>query len=279
MKPTEFIDRCVLAGVPLDMALKAAKVFEEGVELVLDVRRSKERERTQRYRERGGGKIPPEIRNAVFERDGFACVYCGSEDHLHCDHDTPVSRGGESTMENLVTACRVCNARKKDRDRKAYERQLSKDNPRKSSDSCGRSEEKVSPTPLSKTNPSDEGYITTREADFSTFWAAYPRKVGKGAARKAYFAALRKTGADPPTLSAALVAAKALGFGSNPQFTPHAATWLQQERWLDEPEPVRPRLIHERPDPHQRKRDQLETNFTGFEIAARRRALERAGGS
>lgn len=53
-------------------------------------------------------------RRAVFLRDGERCQYCGSpaED---VDHVVPRSRGGEHRWENVVAACRRCNARKQDR--------------------------------------------------------------------------------------------------------------------------------------------------------------------
>lgn len=53
------------------------------------------------------------LRQAVFERDGWACVYCGkATGTLTCDHALPVSRGGSSTLDNLVTACLACNVAK-----------------------------------------------------------------------------------------------------------------------------------------------------------------------
>jgi hypothetical protein len=52
-------------------------------------------------------------REVVFARDGYACVYCGSGGlELHCDHVEPVSRGGGHEIENLVTACSICNLSK-----------------------------------------------------------------------------------------------------------------------------------------------------------------------
>lgn len=54
-----------------------------------------------------------EIRLLVFERDGYTCQYCGKKtDSPQCDHVVPLSSGGKSTMENLVTACRECNLSK-----------------------------------------------------------------------------------------------------------------------------------------------------------------------
>lgn len=53
------------------------------------------------------------LRVAIFERDGYRCVYCGAEDkRLDCDHVMPRSKGGKSLMENLATACYSCNRSK-----------------------------------------------------------------------------------------------------------------------------------------------------------------------
>ena len=53
------------------------------------------------------------LRQAVFERDGWVCVYCGKRTGtMTCDHVLPVSRGGSSTLDNLVTACLACNMAK-----------------------------------------------------------------------------------------------------------------------------------------------------------------------
>lgn len=53
-------------------------------------------------------------RRAVFARDAALCQYCGSAAE-NLDHVLPRSRGGEHTWENVVAACRTCNARKGDR--------------------------------------------------------------------------------------------------------------------------------------------------------------------
>ncbi|MDP8988260.1 MAG: HNH endonuclease [Actinomycetota bacterium] len=53
-------------------------------------------------------------RRAVFARDGSRCQYCGaSADSI--DHVVPRSRGGQHVWENVVAACRPCNAQKRDR--------------------------------------------------------------------------------------------------------------------------------------------------------------------
>lgn len=57
-------------------------------------------------------------RRNVYRRDAFTCQYCGERpgvEHLTIDHVMPRSRGGGSSWENCVTACRRCNARKANR--------------------------------------------------------------------------------------------------------------------------------------------------------------------
>lgn len=54
-----------------------------------------------------------ELREFVFRRDNFQCVYCDAKGgRLECDHITPVSRGGDHEPDNLVTACFSCNRSK-----------------------------------------------------------------------------------------------------------------------------------------------------------------------
>ena len=55
---------------------------------------------------------PAFTRFNVFLRDRFACQYCGDRDDLTFDHLIPRSRGGQTTWENVVTACSFCNLRK-----------------------------------------------------------------------------------------------------------------------------------------------------------------------
>lgn len=53
-------------------------------------------------------------RRSVFARDGHRCQYCGSAAE-NIDHVVPRSRGGTHTWDNVVAACRRCNAAKEDR--------------------------------------------------------------------------------------------------------------------------------------------------------------------
>lgn len=76
--------------------------------------------------------------------------------------------------------------------------------------------------------------------EFETWWQAYPRKVDKGHARKAYKTARTKT--DAATLLDAVesFAETCRRSGTDPKFIAHASTWLNGERWTDTESP-RPR--------------------------------------
>jgi 5-methylcytosine-specific restriction endonuclease McrA len=55
-------------------------------------------------------------RRALFARDNWRCVYCGtSAGRLTLDHVVPRSRGGDSVWENVVTSCAPCNLKKGNR--------------------------------------------------------------------------------------------------------------------------------------------------------------------
>jgi hypothetical protein len=71
------------------------------------------------------------------------------------------------------------------------------------------------------------------DALFDIFWQAYPRKVGKEAARRKFARAVEQG----VTLDAMLATIEQWRgeWASRPQFTPHPATWLNQGRWDDDP--------------------------------------------
>lgn len=73
------------------------------------------------------------------------------------------------------------------------------------------------------------------DRDFDEFWTAYPKKVGKPAAKTKWRAAVKR-GADPQHIIrfAAEQAAIWQRHQKDPQYIPHPATWLGQARYLDE---------------------------------------------
>ena len=71
------------------------------------------------------------------------------------------------------------------------------------------------------------------DEDFAAWWALYPRKVGKGQAMKAYTAARKKATAEALVAAAEIQGPLLMARGA--QYCPHPATWLNGERWRDEP--------------------------------------------
>lgn len=106
------------------------------------------------------------------------------------------------------------------------------------------------------------------DAEFEEFWRVCPRKVGKSHARKAYIAARKKVSA-----AELLTAMKRHALevrGRDPNYIPHPATWLNGERWADEP-PRKSELRVEREGVRQQPRSQ-------FDVIAERYGIQTSGG-
>ena len=56
--------------------------------------------------------IPKAVREAVFKRDNYCCVKCGSTKNLEVDHKVSLANGGTNHIDNLQTLCQDCNRRK-----------------------------------------------------------------------------------------------------------------------------------------------------------------------
>ena len=57
-------------------------------------------------------RISRNLSKAVFERDKYRCVHCGTHKNLTVDHIYPESKGGETSLENSQTLCKSCNSKK-----------------------------------------------------------------------------------------------------------------------------------------------------------------------
>lgn len=105
---------------------------------------------------------------------------------------------------------------------------------------------------------------------FDQFWENYPRKVGKGAAWKAFVKVAQN-------VSALTIIEGARRLSEDPnlpaqQFIPYPATWLNRDGWLDEPYPERELSPEERAE---RERQQREAKRLA-ELEASRRLREEA---
>lgn len=105
---------------------------------------------------------------------------------------------------------------------------------------------KVQPTKVqpTKENPTLKKTIEkktiekkTSSVEFDTFWEIYPSRLGKGEARVAFDKAVDKVG-----LESVMDGVRRLASDPNlppKQYIPRPATWLNQERWGDDPYPER----------------------------------------
>lgn len=93
-------------------------------------------------------------------------------------------------------------------------------------------------SPKPSIEPSIEPNTSSKDDEvnyyFEQLWSLYPRKVGKGQARKAFKAASKK--ADFYDLLPKLMDYVQTLEGKDKQYIPHLATWLNGERWEDEVE-------------------------------------------
>ena len=91
------------------------------------------------------------------------------------------------------------------------------------------------PVPIKNTPPN---------GGFAAFWSAYPRKVGRVAAEKAYAKAVKLATHDE--IMRGVNAYAATVRGQDQQYTAHPSTWLNAGRWADEYAPS-PALAQYRP--------------------------------
>ena len=84
--------------------------------------------------------------------------------------------------------------------------------------------------------------------DFDQFWAAYPKKVAKADARKAWAQTKDLRPALPVLLNAIQANCKTESWmKQGGTFIPYPATWLRGERWDDELEVKLPDVVNEKP--------------------------------
>lgn len=84
--------------------------------------------------------------------------------------------------------------------------------------------------------------------DFNTFWAAYPKKVAKADARKAWLQTKDVRPDITTVINAVTSACKTESWmQGGGKYIPHPATWIRGERWDDELEVKLPDVVNEKP--------------------------------
>ena len=189
--------------------------------------------------------IPFDMKAEIIERDGFKCQICGKfvttcrdakrfvklgSGLYHIDHIVPCVQGGRATLENLRLTCPECNLkRKKNFSFKEILDECENGVSPPVAAACGESRPESNPIQSeSESNPN-----TSRASAFGAFWSAYPKKVGKGAAEKAFS---KLSPSLLPQMLSAIDAQKQSDQWKKDggQFIPNPATWLNQRRWEDE---------------------------------------------
>jgi len=92
-------------------------------------------------------------------------------------------------------------------------------------------EDKNTSTP--QTPPAKPQKAQVETAEFDEFWKAYPRKVSKPQAAKAFRAAMKAT--TLPNILKSLEGFREAWKQTEDRFIPHPATWLNGQRWNDAP--------------------------------------------
>lgn len=76
------------------------------------------KENGKRLNGKGSHWINDVVRVAIYLRDHFTCLYCGTDLHeveprrVTLDHLVPQCKGGTHDATNLITACLSCNSRR-----------------------------------------------------------------------------------------------------------------------------------------------------------------------
>jgi hypothetical protein len=76
----------------------------------------------------------------------------------------------------------------------------------------------------------------SQSAMFEEFWSLYPRRVGRGKAEASFSKALKQ--APFSLIMHGLRQQMAYLESKSMDLRPHPTTWLNQKRWLDDPQPV-----------------------------------------
>lgn len=104
----------------------------------------------------------------------------------------------------------------------------------KAKQTSSKTQAKVNPEPEPEPEPFTSSEVNTYgDLAFDEFWAFYPRKIGKGGAKKTWQKITRTVKPDQ-----IIEGARRMSQDPNlpeTQFIPHPSTWLNEGRWEDEP--------------------------------------------
>lgn len=173
--------------------------------------RKKARERTQKYRDRQNALPPSRSENETDKTSAES----GKAEVTQSECDDNVTHTERIRYENVPVPCASTGQ-----------------------DSTGHNNtvHNSAYTPLTPQRGEEAEQKNLQEKRFDEFWAAYPRKQGKGAALKAW----QKIHPDAQLHQAIIESVKAHAKNNpqwlkdNGQYIPNPSTWLNQRRWEDE---------------------------------------------
>jgi len=176
----------------------------------------------------GSRHISDEVKRIVWQRDGGQCCECTSAENVEYDHKYPVSKGGNSEVDNIQLLCRPCNRRKRTKIAEQAEHLATQ-----TLSSC--TLERETEKRREEKNVRSKKPINEK---FEEFWRTYPKRQGPNPKAPALkkFEALVKSGASPDGIidCARIEAAGYQRSGEiGTRFVPQAITWLNQGRYDD----------------------------------------------
>lgn len=184
------------------------------------------------------------------------CAYCGGEGET-IDHVIPKTKGGLDIPENTVPCCLSCNLEKTNRDVEVFlnDRLLMgepvnvdaivNNNVLKNYVSFDYQQNRFVTLRVTHGNATDIDIDKEIDKDidnppynppteFDEFWAAYPKKVGKADARKAFAKAIKTVDLDTMLNAISVQKESDQWSRDNGKYIPNPSTWLNQGRWDDE---------------------------------------------
>lgn len=248
--------------------------------------------------------IPANVRRLVAKKYGckqgesieVECYYCGSPgrinwwntnkgkpnpwvsfSQLELDHLHPESKGGETTVDNIVLSCRECNRSKHDKDLMRFVVSSREDSRTLAPEGKGMEgngmegnvkEENLNNPPIppleeKKDTPSDDG---RDGADylFNIFWSHYPRKVKKFDAKKAFKKIKRPSETVEKIIFALAWQKESYDWTKDGgRYIPYPATYLNGGQWEDEKPPDNVMNKRRQEDFRNKKFDPLDSIYGG----------------
>jgi len=145
-------------------------------------------------------------------------------------HNKPISKGGRHDIDNISVICHSCNVTIRGNETGL----LNNEEVAKAWHTIGNQsapQVRLGKVRLGKVRLGKQP-TSSNDDGFDSFWKIYPRKVGKGAAEKAWEK-------QNPNLDVVVASVEAQMTSEqwqkdNGQYIPNPATWLNQKRWEDE---------------------------------------------